>query len=103
MRVEFFKIEHRNPNLPHRKPLAGHDAAKHLLHHFVDDGVQKLRMLETVTCADFGKICESDGHAEFPRLHFFPPQLAGQPRGLAQHESQRRLVIVFVLGERRAA
>ena len=39
MRVQFFKVEHRNPNLPHRQPLAGHDAAKHLLHHFIDDGI----------------------------------------------------------------
>ena len=60
-------------------------------------------MLETVAGADFGKIREPDGHAKFPRLHFFPAQLAGQPRGLTQHESQRRLVIVFVLGKRRAA
>jgi hypothetical protein len=35
-------------------------------------------MLETVTGADFGKIREPDGHAKFPRLHFFPAQLAGQ-------------------------
>jgi len=40
-------------------------------------------MLETVAGADFGKIREPDGHAKFPRLHFFPAQLAGQPRGLA--------------------
>ena len=72
-------------------------------HHFVDDGVQKLRMLETVARADFGKILEPDGQAKFPRLHLFPAQLAGQPRGLAQHESQRRLVIVFVLRQRGAA
>ena len=40
-------------------------------------------MLETVAGANFGKIREPNGHAKFPRLHFFPAQLAGQPRGLA--------------------
>jgi len=60
-------------------------------------------MLETVAGADFGKIREPDGHAKFPRLHLFPAQLAGQPRGFAQHEGQCRLVIVFVLRERGAA
>ena len=39
VRVQLFKVEHRNPNLTHRQPLAGHDAEKHLLHHFIDDGI----------------------------------------------------------------
>ena len=60
-------------------------------------------MLETVACADFGKIREADGDTEFSRLHLFPPQLSGEPRGFAQHECQRRFVIVFVLWERGAA
>ena len=65
--------------------------------------VKKLRMLETVARSHFGKIVEPDGHAKFPRLHLLPPQLPRQARGLAQHESQRGLVIAFILRERGCA
>ena len=37
------------------------------------------------------------------RIHIVNDRETGQPRGFAQHEGQRRLVIVFVLWERGAA
>ena len=57
--------------------LRRHDVAEHRSQRFVDDGVQKLRMLEAEAGANFGEIVEPDAEAEFARLHLLTAQLAG--------------------------
>lgn len=67
-----------NPDLSHRLFLALRDFPEHRLQNGVDDRVQKLRMAELVAGSYFLEIIEPDSLAEFPGLHLFPPQLAGQ-------------------------
>ncbi len=103
VRVQPLQIIHRDTDLAHGTPRVGHDFTEHLLEDVVDDGVEELRMLEPVAGANFGEIIEPHGQAELARLHLFPAQLAGEPRGFAQHKGQRGFVIMFVLRQGGAA
>jgi len=103
MRVQSLQVEHGDADLAHGAMRVGHDFTEHLLQHFIDDGIEELRMFEPVAGADFGEIVEPHGQAELARLHQLPAQLAGEAGGLAQHEGERGFVIVFVVRERGAA
>ena len=97
VRVEALQIEHGKADLAHGAVRVGHQITEHLLQDRIDDGVEKLRVIEPVADADLGKIIKPNCQAEFPRLHQFPAQLAGEARGFAEHEGQRGFVIMFVL------
>lgn len=56
MRVEALQIEHGEANLADGAVCVGQQVAEHLLQDGVDDGVEKLRVVEPVAGADFSEI-----------------------------------------------
>src|SRR5260221_6197578 len=49
--------------------------------------------------AGLAEVIEPDGQADFARLKLLAPQLADEPRGLAQGKRERGLVVRLVVGQ----
>ena len=85
--------------MPHGLERAAHDVAEQIFEDRVDDGVLELRVLKPVAAAGLGEVVEADRQREFARLKLLAPQLAHEPRRLAERERERGFVIRFVVGQ----
>src|ERR1022692_737977 len=103
LRVQPRKVPKCDANLAHGFELIAHDVAENFFERGVDDGIQKLWRVKTMRAADFAEIVKANRERQLARLQLLAAQLADEPRGFAEREGDRGVVIRLVVRERGVA